>query len=55
MALLDGYPPNEAACVGQIMAEAKISTVGPIAQLPDRASLYEQLNAAKQYSIIQLP
>jgi fructokinase len=55
MALLDGYPPNEAACVGQILAEAKISTVGPIAQLPDRASLYEQLNAAKQYSIIQLP
>jgi fructokinase len=55
MALLDGYPPHEAACVGQIVAEAKISTVGPIAWMPDRSSLYQQLNTLKQDSIIELP
>ncbi|MGD2177655.1 MAG: sugar kinase [Anaerolineae bacterium] len=54
MALLDGYSPHEAACVGQIVAEAKISTVGPIARMPDRASLYQQLNTLKQDSIIEL-
>jgi fructokinase len=54
MALLDGYPPHEAACVGQIVAEAKISTVGPMARMPDRTSLYQQLNTPKQDSIIEL-
>ncbi|MGD8968767.1 MAG: sugar kinase [Anaerolineae bacterium] len=54
MALLDGYPPHEAACAGQIVAEAKISTVGPMARMPDRTSLYQQLNTPKQDSIIEL-
>jgi sugar/nucleoside kinase (ribokinase family) len=55
MALLDGYPTHEAAYVGQIVAEAKISTVGPIARMPDRASLYRRLNALKHETIIELP
>jgi fructokinase len=55
VALLDGYPPHEAACVGQIVAEAKISAVGPMARMPDRSSLYQQLNTLKQDSIVELP
>jgi fructokinase len=39
-ALLDGYRPDEAARIGQMVAEVKISTVGPVPQMPDRASLY---------------
>jgi fructokinase len=51
-ALLDGYPPAEAACVGQMVAKAKISTVGPVPQMPDRSSLYQQLAVLKQESIV---
>ncbi|MEA3338751.1 MAG: sugar kinase [Chloroflexota bacterium] len=42
-ALLDGYSPYEAACLGQMVAEIKISTVGPVPQMPDRDSLYRRL------------
>jgi sugar/nucleoside kinase (ribokinase family) len=52
MALLDGYPAEEAACLGQIVAERKIGTVGPMCQMPDRASLYQQLELAKRHSIV---
>ncbi|MBN1993711.1 MAG: hypothetical protein JW953_13500 [Anaerolineae bacterium] len=52
VALLDGYPPGEAACVGQMVAEAKINTVGPVPQLPDQATLYRQLEIVKQNSIV---
>lgn len=55
MALLDGYPPHEAACFGQIVAEAKIGTVGPVPHMPDRDDLYQQLEVVKQESITQPP
>jgi fructokinase len=45
IALLDGYPPYEAARLGQIVAELKIGTVGPLPQMPDRDSLYRRLEA----------
>jgi fructokinase len=51
VALLDGYPPPEAACFGQIVAETKIRTVGPVSQMPTRASLYRQLEKTKHESI----
>jgi fructokinase len=53
MALLDGYPPEEAACLGQIVAEAKIGTVGPMSQMPDLADLYQQLESMKHDSIVE--
>jgi sugar/nucleoside kinase (ribokinase family) len=43
--LLDGYAPDEAARLGQMVAELKIGTVGPLPQMPDRASLYRRLEA----------
>ena len=48
IALLDGYSPNEAAYVGQMVSEAKIGTVGPVATMPDRAAFYRRLNDMKQ-------
>ncbi|NOZ06528.1 MAG: sugar kinase [Chloroflexi bacterium] len=54
-ALLDGYPPPEAACFGQMVAEAKIGTVGPVSQLPDRALLYRQLETIKGETITEPP
>jgi fructokinase len=53
-ALLDGYPPDEAACVGQMVAEAKIGTVGPVPQMPNLANLYQRLATVKQESITNL-
>jgi sugar/nucleoside kinase (ribokinase family) len=44
--LLDGHAPDEAARLGQMVAELKIGTVGPLPQMPDRASLYRRLEAA---------
>ncbi|MDY6878148.1 MAG: carbohydrate kinase family protein [Chloroflexota bacterium] len=55
IALLDGYPPHEAACFGQIVAEAKIGTVGPLQYMPNRDNLYQQLEMIKQESIAQPP
>jgi len=46
-ALLDGYPPYEAACLGQMVAEIKIGTIGPVPQMPDRDSLYRRLERVK--------
>jgi fructokinase len=43
--LLDSYPPYEAARLGQMVAELKIGTVGPLPQMPERASLYRRLEA----------
>ena len=43
IALLDGYPPHEAACLGQIVAEIKIGTVGPVPRMPDRTELYRRI------------
>ena len=43
--LLDGHSAYEAACLGQMVAELKIGTVGPLPQMPDRASLYRRLEA----------
>lgn len=51
IALLDGYTPDEAACVGQMVAEAKIGTVGPV-QMPDRANLYRHLEMVKHKVIV---
>ena len=53
--LLEGYPPHEAACLGQMVAETKIGTVGPLSQMPDRDGLYRQLEARKCESITDLP
>jgi fructokinase len=55
IALLDGYEPDEAACVGQIVAEAKIGTVGPIPEMPDRTELYQELEEIKGEAIGNLP
>jgi len=46
-ALLDGYSPREAACLGQIVAQLKIGTVGPVPQMPDRTDLYQQLETVR--------
>jgi len=54
-ALLNGYPPPEAALFGQMVAEAKIGTVGPVSELPDRDLLYRQLKAIREESIMELP
>ena len=51
LALLDGYVPAEAACVGQMVAEAKIGTVGPVSQMPGRAELYRELEKIKHKAI----
>lgn len=53
LALLDGCRPDEAACLGQIVAEAKIGTVGPMATVPDRAQLYQRLEAIKDDAIVE--
>jgi sugar/nucleoside kinase (ribokinase family) len=55
IARLDGYPPQEAACLGQIVAEVKISKFGPVPQMPERADLYRQLEIVKQESIAPVP
>jgi len=55
IALLDGYPPYEAACFGQMVAETKISVVGPLPKLPDRASLYQRLEETKEELITKPP
>ncbi len=39
-ALLDGKSPLDAACVGQVMAEIKIGTVGPLSTILDREAIY---------------
>jgi fructokinase len=53
--LLNGYPLHEAACVGQIVAEIKIGTVGPMPRLPEQADLYRQLELVKHRSIAPIP
>ena len=55
VAMIDGYPPDAAACVGQIVAEAKIRTVGPMSRMPDRAGLYQKLEAFKREAIVEPP
>ena len=55
IATLDGFQPSEAACVGQIVAEAKIGTVGPMSEMPDRTGLYQRLEQIKRDSIAELP
>ncbi|MBS3784677.1 MAG: carbohydrate kinase family protein, partial [Anaerolineae bacterium] len=55
IATLDGFQPSEAACVGQIVAEAKIHTVGPMSEMPDRTGLYQRLEQIKRDSIAELP
>ncbi|MDY7079892.1 MAG: sugar kinase [Chloroflexota bacterium] len=53
MALLDDHPPHEAACFGQIVAEAKIGTVGPVSQMPKRDDLYRRLETVKCEAVTQ--
>lgn len=55
LALIDGCSPEEAACLGQIVAEAKIGTVGPMATVPNRAQLYQKLEAIKDDVIVEPP
>lgn len=49
VALLDGFPSEEAACVGQMVAEIKIGTVGPLPGLLDKAALYGEFKSKKQH------
>jgi fructokinase len=55
LALLDGCRPDEAACLGQIVAEAKIGTVGPMPKVLDRARLYQRLEEIKHEAIAEPP
>jgi fructokinase len=55
LALLDGYRPDEAACLGQIVAETKIGTVGPMPKLSDRSGLYKRLEEIKDVAIAEPP
>lgn len=44
-ALLDGEDPIEAARLGQVLAEIKIGTMGPVEKFPDRPTLKKQSQA----------
>jgi fructokinase len=55
LGLLDGYRPDEAACLGQIVAETKIGTVGPMPKIPDRTGLYQRLEEIKHEAIAEPP
>ncbi len=55
VAMIDGYGPDEAACLGQIVAEAKIGTVGPMSEMPDRTRLYQRLEEIKCEAIVEPP
>jgi fructokinase len=55
VALLDGYPIDDAACVGQMVAEAKIGVVGPVAEMPDRIHFYGRLQSAKDELVARPP
>ena len=48
-ACLEGADPLEAALLGQVVAEIKLKTLGPVKQLPERESL-NQLAQNVQYS-----
>jgi len=54
LALLDGLPPEDAACVGQLVAEIKIRAVGPLPGPLDRAALYRELESNKQHVMIRI-
>ncbi len=54
MGLLDGYSPEEAACLGQLVAEIKIRTVGPLPRSIDRCHLYEKLARVKDDILVPL-
>lgn len=54
-ALLDGYLLQEAACLGQIVAEVKVSTFGPVLRMPERTELYRQMEIIKHRSITPIP
>jgi len=43
MALLDGLSPRQAAEVGQVIAERKLGTFGPLREKVDRKEIYRQL------------
>jgi len=43
--LLDGFPPQQAARLGQAVAEAKIGRVGHLPPTIDRAALYRELDS----------
>jgi fructokinase len=55
IALLDGYPPHEAACLGQIVAEIKIGTVGPVPRMPDRTELTRRIETVACELITRSP
>ena len=44
-AMLDGEDPIEAARLGQVLAEIKIRTMGPVKKFPDRQTLKKQSQA----------
>ena len=54
VALLDGLSPEDAACVGQMVAEIKIRTVGPLPGLLDRTALYRELKSNGQHLVTRI-
>ena len=45
--ILDGSSPLEAACFGQVVAEAKVGVMGPITDMPDLGDLTERAQSVK--------
>lgn len=50
-AILDGSSPLEAACFGQVVAEAKVGVMGPITDMPDLEELTERAQSVKYTKI----
>jgi fructokinase len=50
-ATLDGSSPLEAACLGQVVAEAKVGVMGPITDMPDIGDLTERAQSVKYTKI----
>ena len=53
LGLLDGYPPEKAACLAQLVAEAKLGRVGHLPAVVDRTVLYRALGTVKCKPITQ--
>jgi sugar/nucleoside kinase (ribokinase family) len=50
-ALLDGRSAWEAVCTGQIVAEIKICTIGPLSQALDRAVIYAKAQSVEYHAV----
>jgi len=50
--LLEGDSPLDAACMGQVVAEIKISQIGPISDALDRKALLNKAHSVKHKRIV---